>query len=154
MQPRKHEDTKKKFSSSCFRAFVACCLRRSIEDFEQFSERGELIRRRINDGAPFLERGLRPILVLETDAPGGIHVDDDRVHRFDVQAHQTPAAAEARAASSTPSTSVAVGLPSAAPPYAYSTFTFASATSRSTGASDPGVFGIEVTITFRSATWW
>ena len=44
--------------------------------------------------------------------PSGVDVDDDRVHRLDVEPHQTPAAAEARCASSTPSTIVAVGLPS------------------------------------------
>jgi len=46
----------------------------------------------------------------------------------------------------------AVGLPSAAPPYAYSTLIPASATSRSAGASDPGPFGTVTTMTSRSVT--
>jgi hypothetical protein len=54
---------------------------------------------------------------------------------------QIPAADAARCASSTPSTTEAVALVSPAPLYAYSTLTFASATSRSAGASEPGALG-------------
>ena len=65
--------------------------------------------------------GCGPVFVLEADPAVSADVDDDGVHRLDVEPHYTPAAADARCASSTPSTIVAVGLPSEPPPYAYST---------------------------------
>ena len=113
----------------------------------------ELLLRRVDDGAALLQRRLRPVFVLEPHPAVGADVDDDRVHRLDVELHQTPAAADARSASSTPSTIVAVGLPSEPPPYAYSTLTPASLISFSAGASAPGALGTAVTMTLRSVTW-
>src|SRR5580765_452398 len=94
-----------------------------LEDLEQLSEREQFFLRRVNDGAALLERRLRPVFILEPHPAVGSDVDDDRIHRRDVELHQTPAAADARSASSTPSTIVAVGLPSEPPPYAYSMLT-------------------------------
>src|SRR5689334_3431720 len=116
-----------------------------VEDLEQFGERRGLVGRGINDRAALLKRRRGPFLVLEADPAVSPDVDDDRVHRLDVEPHHTPAAADARAASSTPRTRVASGLPSPAPAYAYSRLTLASETSLSRGASEPGAFGMEVT---------
>ena len=55
-------------------------------------------------------------MTFELNAPVRRDVNHDDVHRLDVQAHQTPATADARTASGTPRTRVAVGLPSGAPP--------------------------------------
>ena len=107
---------------------------------------------RVDDRATLLQSGCRPVLVLETDSAVGSDVDDHRVHGLDVQPHYTPGRGDARAASSTPRTSVAVGLAFRRAAVAYSTFTSASLTSRSTGASAPGAFGIDVTITSRTVT--
>src|SRR5205807_2266984 len=114
-------------------------------------QRGEFHLRRVDDRTPFLQRRRRPLFVLEPHAAVAAHLDDGCVHRPHVEFH-TPAAAAARRASSTPTTTAAIGAPSVAPPYAYSTFTPASATSRSAGASEPGPFGTDSTITSRTAT--
>ena len=95
--------------------------------------------RRVDDRAPFLQRGRRPVLVLQTDAarrrpprrprrPSARRRDASHRRR-----RPTPAPRPRRRARASP-----IGLPSAAPPYAYSTLTFASDTSRSAGASDAG----------------
>src|SRR3954462_11418930 len=120
-----------------------------LQDLEQFLQGGDFFLRGVDDRAPFLQRRLRPVLQIEPHAAVSVHVDDNRVHRLDVEPHQTPAAADARSASSTPSTIVAVGLPSAAPPYAYASLTLASLISFSAGASAPGAFGPPLTITLR-----
>src|SRR5712691_13423599 len=136
------------------RELVDRSSRLSLEDLEQFGERDQLLVRRINDRPPLLKVRLGPVFVLKSHAPVRADVDNDGVHRLDVQPHHTPAAAAARWASSTPRTMVAVAAPSDPPPYAYSTLTLASLTSFSVGASAPGLLGTAVTITSRSVTWW
>src|SRR5262245_55475275 len=105
--------------------------RAALEDLEEFFELLELFARRVDDRALFLQRRRPPVFVLQPHSAVGAHLDDDGIHRCDVEPHgivdcrmlitdsaspQTPAAAEARSASATPITIVAVGAPSEPPP--------------------------------------
>src|SRR5262249_14826946 len=126
-------------------------LSRAREDVEELLELFDGFARGVDDRAPFLQRRRPPVLVFKPHPAVRTHLDHDGVHRFDVEPHrnadwlrllagrpgdQTPAAAEARSASATPITTVAVGAPSEPPPYAYSMFTAASATRFSAGARE------------------
>src|SRR5438045_2381216 len=124
-----------------------------VENLQELSERGDFSLCRVDDGAPLLQRRRRPVFVLQSHPRVGAHVDDRRVHRFDVQPHtgsQSPAAEAARSASSTPSTTDAICPVSGAPPYAYSTFTPESATRDNGVVRVPGELGKDMTMTSRS----
>src|SRR5262245_57936062 len=121
------------------------------QGFEELGERGHFLLRGVDDRAPFLQRRRGPVFVLETHAAILVDLDHDRVHRLDVQLH-APAAAEACITCSVPTTIDAIWLLSATPAYAYSMFTFASASSLSAGASEPGVLGTVTTTTSFSLT--
>src|SRR5262249_15807420 len=104
--------------------------RAALEELEEFFELLELFARRVDDRALFLQRRRPPVFVLQPHSLGP-PLDGDGLHRWNVEPHgivdcrmlitdsaspQTPAAAEARSASATPITIVAVGAPSEPPP--------------------------------------
>src|SRR4029078_9114505 len=61
---------------------------RKVQHLEEFLQRLELVLCGVNDGAPLLRGGLRPVLVLQADPAIGPDFDDDRVHGCDVKLHQ------------------------------------------------------------------
>src|SRR2546426_2500123 len=73
-----------------------------LDGLEELAQRGYFALGGVDNRPPFLERRCRPAFVFNVYAAVAVDINDGRVHWFDKESHQTPAAAEARMASSTP----------------------------------------------------
>src|SRR5215831_8089073 len=61
--------------------------RAALEELEEFFELLELLARRVDDRALFLQRRRPPVFVLQPHSAVGAHLDDDGIHRCDVEPH-------------------------------------------------------------------
>src|SRR5947207_644123 len=59
----------------------------TLEDLEQLLQRVQFLAGGVDDGPALLQRGLRPILLLEPDLSVRSHVDNRGVHRFHIELH-------------------------------------------------------------------
>ena len=76
------------FNPAIPQSILQSCHSAILQYLDRLLQSRDLVLRGMDDRPSLLQRGRRPVFVIQPDAPVAAHLDDDRVHRLNVQMHE------------------------------------------------------------------